>query len=204
MSRGLGDVYKRQPTVGAMEGCFATLALASNLFEDRRTVLFLEPGFPVNKLQTRLLGLERASLDLYDYRGEALVEAIERRVAEGDVCAIIWSSPNNPAWVVLDEDELAGIGRVCDRHSVLAIEDLAYFGMDVRRDYTRPGEPPYQPTVLRYTRRGVCIVSSSKMFSYAGQRIAVGGSGRGAAQCDGQATGWSRRNARSRSSSAST
>ena len=161
------------PTVGAMEGCFATLVLAANLFENRRTVLCLEPGFPVNKLQIRLLGLERAALDLYDHRGDSLVEAIERRVAEGDVCAILWSSPNNPAWVALSEEELAGIGRICDSHSVLAIEDLAYFGMDVRRDYTRPGEPPYQPTVLRYTQRGVCIVSSSKMFSYAGQRIAI-------------------------------
>jgi aspartate/methionine/tyrosine aminotransferase len=161
------------PTVGAMEGCFASLVLAANLFENRQTVLCLEPGFPVNKLQIRLLGLKRAALDLYDHRGASLVEAIDHRVAQGDVCAILWSSPNNPAWVALNEDELAGIGRICDRYSVLAIEDLAYFGMDVRQDYTRPGEPPYQPTVLRHTQRGVCIVSSSKMFSYAGQRIAI-------------------------------
>jgi len=161
------------PTVGAMEGCFAALALASELERGRRTVLCLDPGFPVNKLQTRFLGLERDSIDFYDHRGEKLVRAVRERVARGDVCAILWSSPNNPSWIVLRDSELAGLGRVCDEYGVLAIEDLAYFGMDVRQDYSRPGEPPYQPTILSHTHNGVCIISSSKIFSYAGQRIAL-------------------------------
>jgi aspartate/methionine/tyrosine aminotransferase len=161
------------PTVGAMEGCFAALALAGGMYEGRRKVLCLEPGFPVNKLQLRLLGLEREAVDFYDHRGDALVRAVEERVARGDICAVLWSSPNNPSWIALTERELAGIGRACDAHDVIAVEDLAYFAMDVRRDYTRPGEPPYQPTVLRHTRRGICVISSSKIFSYAGQRIAL-------------------------------
>jgi aspartate/methionine/tyrosine aminotransferase len=85
----------------------------------------------------------------------------------------LWSSPNNPTWVVLKESELAGIGRLCEQHGLIAIEDLAYFGMDTRQDYSVPGQPPYQPTVMRYTGRAVCLISSSKMFSYAGQRIAL-------------------------------
>ena len=161
------------PVIGAMEGCFAAIALAGGMRRERRTVLCLDPGFPVNTLQIRFLGLERDTLDFYDYRGEALVKAVEERVARGDVAAVLWSSPNNPSWIVLKESELEGIGRVCNEHGVLAIEDLAYFGMDVRQDYTRPGEPPFQPTVLRYTDRGICLISSSKMFSYAGQRIAL-------------------------------
>jgi aspartate/methionine/tyrosine aminotransferase len=161
------------PTVGAMEGCFAGLALASKIDESRRTVLFLEPGFPVNKLQTRLLGVNVASIDFYDHRGDNLIQAVEERVKQGDVCAIIWSSPNNPSWIVLKESELEGLGKICDKYEVLAIEDLAYFGMDLRQDYLKPGVPPYQPTILRYTKNGLCIISSSKMFSYAGQRIAM-------------------------------
>ena len=161
------------PTVGAMEGCFASLALAGRLKAGRRTVLFLEPSFPVNKLQTRFLGLQNDSIDFYDHRGDRLVAAIEARAKKGDLCAILWSSPNNPSWIVLKESELEGIGRICDEHHILAIEDLAYFGMDVRQDYLRPGTPPYQPSVMRYTKYGVCIISSSKMFSYAGQRIAL-------------------------------
>lgn len=161
------------PTVGAMEGCFASLALAGRLRKDRRKVLFLDPGFPVNRLQARFLGLEIESLDFYDHRGDALVAEVERIAARGDVCAVLWSSPNNPTWITLRESELEGIARVCDRHEIIAIEDLAYFGMDVRRGSPRPGKAPFQPTVLRYTKHGISLVSSSKMFSYAGQRIAL-------------------------------
>jgi len=161
------------PTVGAMEGCFASLALASRLRKGARTVLCLEPGFPVNKLQIRFLGLKRESIDFYDHRGDKLIDAVEELARRGDICAILWSSPNNPSWIVLKEQELQGLGRICDEYGIIAIEDLAYFGMDVRQDYSRPGRPPYQPTVLRYTKHGICIVSSSKMFSYAGQRIAI-------------------------------
>ena len=161
------------PTIGAMEGCFAALTLAGQLKRGRDKVICLDPGFPVNKLQIRLLGLKRESVDFYDHRGEALIDAVERLAARGDACAVLWSSPNNPSWIVLKDSELEGLGRVCDRHDLLAIEDLAYFGMDVREDYTRPGVPPFQPTVLRHTRNGVCVISSSKIFSYAGQRIAL-------------------------------
>jgi aspartate/methionine/tyrosine aminotransferase len=161
------------PTVGAMQGCFASIAVASGLKGEAGTILCLEPGFPVNKLQTRLLGVRTASIDLIDHRGDDLIEAIEARAREGDLCGILWSSPNNPSWVVLKERELEGIGRICDTYGLIAIEDLAYFGMDTRQDYYTPGQPPYQPTVMRYTGNGICIVSSSKMFSYAGQRIAL-------------------------------
>jgi aspartate/methionine/tyrosine aminotransferase len=161
------------PTVGAMHGCFASLTLAGRLDRAKRTVLLLEPGFPVNRLQVRMLGLETAVLDFYHLRGDRLVEAVEDRVRRGDVCAVLWSSPNNPSWIVLRESELEGLARICTDYGVLAIEDLAYFGMDTRHDYLVPGEPPYQPTTMRYTDNAVCIVSSSKMFSYAGQRIAL-------------------------------
>jgi len=56
---------------------------------------------------------------------------------------------------------------------VIIIEDLAYFGMDFRQDYSHPGVPPYQPTVAHYTDNYVLLISSSKVFSYAGQRIGM-------------------------------
>jgi len=161
------------PTVGTMEGCFASLALAGRLSRSRRSVLFLDPGFPVNRLQARFLGLNVKSLDFYDHRGPKLLAAVEELAAGGDICAILWSSPNNPSWIALQESELEGLGRICDRHRIVAIEDLAYFGMDVRRGVPRPGKPPFQPSVLHYTQQGICLISASKMFSYAGQRIGI-------------------------------
>ncbi|RPJ42544.1 MAG: aminotransferase class I/II-fold pyridoxal phosphate-dependent enzyme, partial [Candidatus Latescibacterota bacterium] len=89
------------------------------------------------------------------------------------MAAVLWSSPNNPSWIILTEEELRGMGEVLDRHGAIAIEDLAYFGMDFRRDYGKPGRPPYQPTIGRYMKRWFSIVSSSKAFSYAGQRVAI-------------------------------
>jgi len=161
------------PTIGAMEGCFASLALAGRMRAHRRKVLFLDPGFPVNRLQAKFLDLEVESLDFYDHRGGKLVRAIDRLLATDQFCAVLWSSPNNPAWITLREEELRGIGAACDRHAVIAIEDLAYFGMDVRRGLPRPGVPPYQPTVLRSSRHAITVISSSKVFSYAGQRIGL-------------------------------
>jgi aspartate/methionine/tyrosine aminotransferase len=161
------------PTVGAMQGCFAGLALANRMHRDKHTVIMLQPGFPSNRQQARFLGLQTHSIDFYDHRGADLHAAVEARMQQGDVCAMLWSSPNNPSWVILSDDELRGLGELCDRYDVLAVEDLAYFGMDLRQDVLIPGTPPYQPTVLKHSKNGLCIISSSKMFSYAGQRIAI-------------------------------
>ncbi len=161
------------PTVGAMQGCFASIALAGRLASEKNTLLCLMPGFPVNTIQTRFLGVGQATIDFYDYRGERLIEAVDERVRQGDICGILWSSPNNPSWVVLTDEELVGLGKICDQYGIVAIEDLAYFGMDTRVDYFVPGQPPYQPTVMRHAKRAICIISSSKIFSYAGQRIAM-------------------------------
>ena len=161
------------PTVGAMQGCYASLNLVSRMHPERTTILCLQPGFPVNRLQLRMLGTPAAGIDFYDHRGDDLVQAIERRARQGDLCGLLWSSPNNPSWINLDESELEGIARVCDEYDLVAIEDLAYFGMDTRTDYLTPGSPPYQPTILRHTDRAICVLSSSKIFSYAGQRIAL-------------------------------
>ena len=45
--------------------------------------------------------------------------------------------------------------------------------MDFRRDMGHPFEPPYPPTVAHYTDNYILMLSSSKIFSYAGQRMAL-------------------------------
>jgi len=80
-----------------------------------------------------------------------MLDAVKNRADLGDLCGILWSSPNNPSWCVLDDGELEGLGEICDSYGLVAIEDLAYFGMDTRTNYFVPGHPPYYPTVMRYT-----------------------------------------------------
>lgn len=160
-------------TNGAMQGGIVSQALAGHLHPGRRTILYIDPSFPVNRLQARFLGLEVDSLDLYDHRGEKLVAEIENRFKRGDVGGLLWSSPNNPSWLVLRESEIAGIGRLLDKYEVVGIEDLAYVCMDFRQDYGKPGVPPYPPVVGRFAENYVMLLSGSKAFSYAGQRVGV-------------------------------
>lgn len=161
------------PTVGAMHGCFISQAVLARRKDYADTILFLDPGFPVNKLQAKFLGLNAESVDLYDHRGEKLLERLEKSFSTGRIGGVIWSSPNNPSWICIKEKELEGIGKLLTKYDVIGIEDIAYFGMDFRYDYSIPGEPPFQPTIATYTDNYFIIISSSKIFSYAGQRVAV-------------------------------
>jgi aspartate/methionine/tyrosine aminotransferase len=161
------------PTVGAMHGGFVAQAVAGHRLPGKQTILYLEPSFPVSKQQTRFHGLATDSVELYDFRGEALIREVERKMAGGKIGGLLYSSPNNPSWVVLKPDELRGLGELCTRYDVLAIEDLAYFCMDFRCDYGTPGKPPFQPTIARYTDHYFVLISSSKIFSFAGARIGI-------------------------------
>lgn len=161
------------PTVGSMQGSFTTFLLCSQLDKRRDTVLFIDPGFPVQRSQTHLLGIPSVSFDIYDYRAEKLGEKLESLLAKGNISAIVYSNPNNPAWICLTEQELEIIGRLATKYDAVVIEDLAYMCMDFRKALGRPFEAPYQPTVARYTKNYILMMSASKIFSYAGQRIAI-------------------------------
>ena len=65
------------------------------------------------------------------------------------------------------------MGRLLTKYDVIGIEDAAYLGMDYRQDYSVPGQSPFVPTIASFTENYFLIISSSKIFSYAGQRIAV-------------------------------
>jgi aspartate/methionine/tyrosine aminotransferase len=161
------------PTVGSMQGSFAAFMTLSRISKKKDTTLFIDPGFPVHKMQNKVLGLKYDSFDVYNYRGEKLKEKLESYFKQGNIHSVLYSNPNNPAWICFTEAELRTIGELANRYGVVVIEDLAYFGMDFRKDYSKPGVPPYQPTVARYTDNYILMISSSKAFSYAGQRIGM-------------------------------
>jgi len=159
------------PTVGSMQGSLATFMVANRTDHAKKGTLFIDPGFPVHKQQCALLGHDYESFDVYNYRGKKLKDKIESYLKQGTVSSILYSNPNNPSWICLTNDELKMIGDLANKYDVIIIEDLAYFGMDFREDYSIPGKEPYQPTVAKYTNNYILLISSSKAFSYAGQRI---------------------------------
>ena len=169
------DVSARScvPTVGSVAGSFGSFIACTQRIPGKGKVLFIDPGFPIQKSQLRVIGAEWKEFDIYEYRGAALREKLEEMLSEGDVAAMIYSNPNNPAWICLEEEELAIIGSLATKYDVVVLEDLAYFCMDYRTDLGHPFQPPYAPTVARYTDNYILMLSSSKIFSYAGQRMAM-------------------------------
>jgi aspartate/methionine/tyrosine aminotransferase len=161
------------PTSGAMQGTFAALLVAGNAHKEKDTTLFIDPGFPVQKQQMVVMGHKYDTFDIFDFRGQKLRPKLEEYFSKGNINALVYSNPNNPSWVCLTEEELQIIGELATRYDVIVMEDLAYFGMDFRKDLYTPGRPPYQPTVAKYTRNYVLFISASKIFSYAGQRGAI-------------------------------
>jgi aspartate/methionine/tyrosine aminotransferase len=140
---------------------------------NKEGTLFIDPGFPVQKQQVKMLGHDYFSFDVYNFRGKNLEEKLESYLRTGKVSSLLFSNPNNPTWLCLTEEELETIGKLARKYDVIVIEDLAYFGMDFRKDYCQPGKPPFQPTVAHYADDYVLLISSSKIFSNAGQRIGI-------------------------------
>lgn len=161
------------PTTGSLQGSMASFITIDNMWEDRDTVLFIDPGFPLHKQQLDILGKRLQTFDVYEYRGEKLREKLESYFAEGRIHSVLYSNPNNPSWICFTEKELQIIGELATKYDVIILEDLAYFGMDFRSVYTTPGVPPYQPTVANYTDNVIHFISASKMFSYPGPRLGM-------------------------------
>ena len=169
------DVSARScvPTVGSVAGSFGSFIACTQRIPGKDKVLFIDPGFPIQKSQLRVIGAQWKEFDIYSYRGEALRAKLESILSEGDIAAIVYSNPNNPAWICLEDEELAIIGVLATKYDVVVLEDLAYFCMDYRVDLGHPFQAPFAPTVAKYTDNYILMLSSSKIFSYAGQRMAL-------------------------------
>lgn len=161
------------PTVGSINAAFVTFMVSGRMNVKKDTILFIDPGFPVHKQLVKMIGLKQKSFDVYNFRGNKLKAKIESFLEKGNISTILYSNPNNPSWICFNEDELKIIGELATKYDVIVAEDLAYFAMDFRKDLSKPGLPPFQLTVAHYTNNYVLLISASKSFSYAGQRIAM-------------------------------
>ncbi len=167
------DIEGCIPTAGSLQGSMASFITIDNMWEDRDTVLFIDPGFPLHKQQLDILGKKVESFDVYSFRGDKLRDKLESHLSKGHIHSILYSNPNNPSWICFTEKELEIIGDLSNKYDVIILEDLAYFGMDFRENYSVPGVPPYQPTVANYTENYILFISGSKIFSYPGPRLGM-------------------------------
>lgn len=161
------------PTVGAMQASYVAFMALTECYEGKDTILFIDPGFPVQKTQLEIIGKPYITFDIYEHRGEKLETKLREYLNQGNIAGIVYSNPNNPSWVCLTETELQTIGKLATEYDTIILEDLAYFAMDFRKDLSHPGQAPFQPTVAKYTDNYIFMISSSKLFSYAGQRLGL-------------------------------
>ena len=161
------------PTVGSMQGSLTSILECSQLQPGKDTILYICPGFSAHGRQPDILGIKNEWFDIYEYRAEKLRDKLESYFKKGNIAAILYSNPNNPAWICLTEEELQIIGELATEYDVIVLEDMAYLCMDFRKDLSVPFEPPFQSTVARYTDNYVMLLSGSKIFSYAGERIGI-------------------------------
>ena len=161
------------PTVGSMQGTFASLMAVAAIDPKKDTILYLDPGFPVQKTQADVLGIRREAFDIYNFRAERLAPKLEEYLSTGRIAAILYSNPSNPSWMCLTEDELRTIGEIANKYEAVVIEDLAYLTMDFRKEVNPTTGLPSQVSVTPYAKDYILLMSASKIFSYAGERIAV-------------------------------
>ena len=161
------------PTVGSMQCSMTSILECSQLQKGKDTILYICPGFSAHGRQPDILGIKNIFFDVYEYRSEKLRDKLESYLSQGNIAAILYSNPNNPAWICMTEEELAIIGDLANKYDVIILEDMAYLCMDFRKDMSVPFQPPFQSTVARYTDNYVILLSGSKIFSYAGERIGL-------------------------------
>ena len=79
------------PTVGSMQGSYANFLVTGQLYPEKDTILFIDPGFPVQKQQLDVLGYKYESFDVYDFRGEALRDKLESYFSTGKIASVIYA-----------------------------------------------------------------------------------------------------------------
>lgn len=161
------------PIAGSALGSFTLLLLLKQQSPGKDKVLIFGPAFPMHINQAKIVGLTPVIIDIDECRGANLAAALDQVLAANDIAAMIYSVPNNPSWLTLSLAELQIIGEAATRYGVTVIEDQSNCGMDFRTDYSVPGREPFIPTIARFTGNYTVLLSASKIFNYAGQRIGL-------------------------------
>lgn len=59
------------PTTGSVAASFGSFIACTQRIPGKDKVLFIDPGFPIQKSQLRVLGIDWKMFDIYSYRGAA-------------------------------------------------------------------------------------------------------------------------------------
>ena len=112
-----------------MQGAFATFMALHQMREDRDTILFIDPGFPVQKAQCKVQGIRIESFDVIDFRGKALEAKLEEYQAE--------FKRANDAWMAKEQALQAEAAKIQDDYQKTLITSITFQqkGEDLQRRY---------------------------------------------------------------------
>ena len=109
------------PTVGAMQASYVAFMALTECHKGKDTILFIDPGFPVQKTQLEVIGKPYQTFDIYEYREENLEAKLREYLDRGNIAGIVYSNPNNPSWVCLTDFELQVIGKLATEYDTIIL-----------------------------------------------------------------------------------
>ena len=68
----------------------------SQRLKEKDTILFLNPGFPANLSQAKVLGIKYGGIRYLRISGEKLEAKLESVLSKGNVTALMYSKPEQP------------------------------------------------------------------------------------------------------------
>ena len=77
------------PVTGSVAGSFGSFIACTQCDPRKNTVLFIDPGFPIQKSQLKVLGIPHVQFDVHDFRGEKLRAKLESYLEKGNIAGII-------------------------------------------------------------------------------------------------------------------
>lgn|GEM_PF-38037 len=153
--------------VGAKQVLYS---LCHVLFDPGDKVLVPSPYWVSYPDQLTMSGCEPVVVRTVEAEGWRLTAAAVEAHIERGVRGIILNSPNNPTGAIVDEDELAKILQLCERHDMWAVSDEIY-GVLTYDGRTTPSARTIASGAGVDPRRVIAVDGASKKFAMTGFRI---------------------------------
>ncbi|GGJ78445.1 aminotransferase [Anoxybacillus voinovskiensis] len=166
LSRKFGLSYRPDGEVLVTVGASQALDLALRaIVNPRDEVIVVEPSFVSYSPLVALAGgvpisVRTNGADHFKLRPQQIEEVVSPRTK-----ALILCSPNNPTGTVLNQEDLAAIARIVEKHDLLVISDEIYAELTYDEPYTS------FPAVEGMRERTILVSGFSKGFAMTGWRL---------------------------------
>lgn len=180
LRRAIGNFYQQKHQVDispsrivVTAGASAALLLASAaLVEPGDNVILGDPSYPCNRRFLNAFGADVTLVPTFSENNFQLTAADVEQHWQANTKGVLIATPANPTGTAIHADELAAIGKICQKRGGFLIVDEIYLDLSLH-DETTPDAPTLD-TVLANNDIGDCTIvinSFSKYFGMTGWRL---------------------------------